>query len=41
MVGHAFDEICLLTGLSSHLVRQHLDWYQRFAHKVTELAASE
>lgn len=39
--GHVFDEICLLTGLSSHLVRQHLDWYQRFANKETELAATE
>jgi hypothetical protein len=39
--GHTFDEICLLTGLSAHLVQQHLDWYQRFANRETELAASE
>ena len=24
--GHPLDKICLLTGLSSHLVQQHLDW---------------
>ena len=39
--GHPLDEICLLTRLSSHLVQQHLDWYQRFTDKKNELAANE
>jgi hypothetical protein len=39
--GHTFDEICLLTGLSPHLVQQHLDWYQRFTNKETELTAND
>lgn len=39
--GHTFDEICLLTGLSPNLVREHLDWYQRFTNKETELTASD
>lgn len=34
--GHSFDEICLLTGLSSSLVQEHLDWYQRFKTKQVE-----
>ena len=39
--GHTFDEICLLTGLSPSLVREHLDWYQRFANQEAELTASD
>lgn len=39
--GHPFDEICLLTGLSPHLVRQHLDWYQRLTNKEAELTARD
>lgn len=39
--GHSFDEICLLTGLSPSLVREHLDWYQRLTDKQTELTASD
>jgi len=39
--GHSFDEICLLTGLSPNLVREHLDWYQRLANKEAELTASD
>lgn len=30
---HSFDEICLLTGLSPGLVREHLELYQRFTNK--------
>ena len=33
--GHSFDEICLLTGLSPNLVREHLDWYQRLTNEDT------
>lgn len=36
---HSFDEICLLTGLSPSLVREHLNWYQRFKNKETELTS--
>jgi len=39
--GHPFDEICLLTGLSPSLVREHLDWYQRLANKEAELIMSD
>jgi transposase-like protein len=39
--GHTFDEICLLTGLSPSLVREHLDWYQRLVSKEAELTASD
>jgi hypothetical protein len=39
--GHSFDEICLLTGLSPHLVREHLDWYQRLTDKEAELTARD
>jgi len=39
--GHPFDEICLLTGLSPNLVREHLGWYQRFANQEAELTASD
>jgi DNA-binding transcriptional ArsR family regulator len=38
---HSFDEICLLTGLSPGLVREHLDWYQRLANKEAELMESD
>jgi hypothetical protein len=38
--GHAFNQICLLTGLSSALVREHLEWYQRLTNKESEPAAS-
>jgi len=37
--GHSFEEICLLTGLSPSLVREHLDWYQRFKSKKGELTS--
>ena len=36
--GHPLDEICLLTGLSRHLVQQHLDWHRRFTDSKNELA---
>lgn len=39
--GHSFDEICLLTGLSPNLVREHLDWYQRLTDKEAQLTASD
>ena len=39
--GHTFDEICLLTGLSANLVQQHLDWYQRFTDKETQLMETD
>jgi len=39
--GHAFDQICLLTGLSPSLVREHLDWYQRLATKENGRTASD
>jgi DNA-binding CsgD family transcriptional regulator len=39
--GHTFDEICLLTGLSPNLVRQHLNWYQYFANREDKLPGSE
>ena len=39
--GHSFDKTCLLTGLSPSLVRQHLDWYEHFTNKETELMASD
>lgn len=39
--GHSFEQICLLTGLSFPLVRQHLDWHRRLTDKETELTASE
>lgn len=31
--GHSFDEICLLTGLSPSLVREHLNWYRQLTNK--------
>jgi hypothetical protein len=31
--GHSHEEVCLLTGLSTKLVQQHLDIYQRLASK--------
>lgn len=39
--GHSFDEICLLTGLSPNLVREHLDWYRRLTSKEAEPTASD
>ena len=38
--GHPFDQVCLLTGLSHHLVREHLDWYERLTKKEQELTPS-
>jgi hypothetical protein len=39
--GHSFGEICLLTGLSPNLVREHLDWYRRLAKKEAKLTATD
>lgn len=39
--GHTFDQICLLTGLSPSLVREHLDWYHRLTNKEAELTPSD
>ena len=38
---HSFDEICLLTGLSPNLVREHLDWYQRLTKEEVRLTESD
>jgi len=38
---HSFDQICLLTGLSPKLVREHLNWYQRLTNTENELTASD
>lgn len=38
---HSFDEICLLTGLSPSLVREHLDWHRQLISKEDELAISD
>jgi hypothetical protein len=41
VAGHPFGEICLLTGLSPNLVREHLHWYRRLSEKETDLTASD
>jgi hypothetical protein len=38
---HSFDEICLLTGLSPGLVREHLDWHRQLINKEDELMTSD
>jgi hypothetical protein len=38
---HSFDEICLLTGLSPGLVREHLDWHRQLINKEDELTTSD
>ncbi|MBC8445913.1 MAG: DUF1670 domain-containing protein [Chloroflexi bacterium] len=39
--GHSLDKICLLTGLSPSLVREHLDWYHRLTDREATLKSND